>query len=403
MATNQDQDSLSAIPYERISADFAEQAPSASTMSERTGERAPDRPVGVIRRHVSPGFEKQRSKSASQKAIAAAVAPGKLTGPVRQKDKFVPLPDSGLIVGLPPAEALIPTPIQEEDALLEPTVGRITVYCIAESLDRKALELTLRSSAPASALHVYQESLHFQTPGTGGTTGDVFFFEYGVVACWGLTASQEHSIVKRLGGLCQRQPLPPDEVEKDEYVFKMSMTEPPHIQNDTFTINKRQGRDHEVKLAISHALAQSSKLGVYEDRVIRLVHQTKHLPEALAKQGTVHISRKKVAQLIGKVFLQSSAVNLLSTVLDTPDFFWSRPDHLQGLYERASEYLELETRVEVLNARFQVLQEMLDMLRDHQNNHHTQRLEWIIIALIAVDLVVLVFQLLSSFGYLKGK
>lgn len=38
----------------------------------------------------------------------------------------------------------------------------------------------------------------------------------------------------------------------------------------------------------------------------------------------------------------------------------------QVLYERACDYLELETRVEVLNARFQVLQEMLDMLRDHQ-------------------------------------
>jgi hypothetical protein len=31
----------------------------------------------------------------------------------------------------------------------------------------------------------------------------------------------------------------------------------------------------------------------------------------------------------------------------------------------------------------QVLQEMLDMLRDHQQNHHSARLEWIIIWLIA--------------------
>jgi hypothetical protein len=33
--------------------------------------------------------------------------------------------------------------------------------------------------------------------------------------------------------------------------------------------------------------------------------------------------------------------------------------------------------------RLQVLQEMLDMLRDHQQNHHSARLEWIIIWLIA--------------------
>lgn len=29
-----------------------------------------------------------------------------------------------------------------------------------------------------------------------------------------------------------------------------------------------------------------------------------------------------IAKLIGKVFIQKSAVNLLSSVLDTPEFFW---------------------------------------------------------------------------------
>lgn len=40
-----------------------------------------------------------------------------------------------------------------------------------------------------------------------------------------------------------------------------------------------------------------------------------------------------------QVFLQNANVNLLSSVLDTPSFFWSAPDHLQALYERACEYL----------------------------------------------------------------
>jgi uncharacterized Rmd1/YagE family protein len=47
-------------------------------------------------------------------------------------------------------------------------------------------------------------------------------------------------------------------------------------------------------------------------------------------------------------------VNLISTVLDVPEFFWSAPDYLQALYQRAFDYLEMETRVEVLNARFTV-------------------------------------------------
>ncbi len=40
-----------------------------------------------------------------------------------------------------------------------------------------------------------------------------------------------------------------------------------------------------------------------------------------------------------QVFLLNTQVTLLSSVLDTPSFFGSAPDHLQALYERALEYL----------------------------------------------------------------
>jgi len=50
--------------------------------------------------------------------------------------------------------------------------------------------------------------------------------------------------------------------------------------------------------------------------------------------------------------------------------------------------------VDVLNARFAVLQEMLDMLRDHQNNKHSARLEMIVIWLILVEVGLGCFGLL---------
>ncbi len=39
------------------------------------------------------------------------------------------------------------------------------------------------------------------------------------------------------------------------------------------------------------------------------------------------------------------------------------------------------------------------MLRDHKNNSHAARLEWIIIWLLLVDVVLMLFQLLSLFGF----
>ena len=120
--------------------------------------------------------------------------------------------------------------------------------------------------------------------------------------------------------------------------------------------------------------------------------------ESLALSGQVDISSKDIAKLIGKIFLQKSAVNLQSSVLDTPEFFWHAPDFSTSLYTRLIEYLEIGDRVEILNSRFSVLQEMLDMLRDHENNAHSARLEWIVIWLIVVELVVGLLEVLGLFG-----
>ena len=50
-------------------------------------------------------------------------------------------------------------------------------------------------------------------------------------------------------------------------------------------------------------------------------------------------------------------------------------------------------------AVLQVLTEMLDMLRDHQNNSHTARLEWIVIWLIVVEVIVGLFECASILGW----
>ena len=57
----------------------------------------------------------------------------------------------------------------------------------------------------------------------------------------------------------------------------------------------------------------------------------------------------------------------------------------QSLYKRVTEYLELEQRVTVLNNRFEVLTELLNIVREHENNLHIARLEWIVIWLIVVE------------------
>ena len=129
------------------------------------------------------------------------------------------------------------------------------------------------------------------------------------------------------------------------------------------------------------------------------------LPDGNACLRALQVSRtrKEIAQLIGLVFIQKSNVNLLSTVLDTPEYFWSSPDNQQALYKRATEYLELEQRVSVLNNRFEVMTELLNIVREHENNLHTARLEWIVIWLVVVEVVIGLLECASILGIVREK
>ncbi|KAL4859482.1 Sporulation protein RMD8 [Chlorella vulgaris] len=329
-------------------------------------------PPGVAgmlsRRGASPaGVEPAAPRRPAPKpSTTKVVAPGQPAPPGRSRDRFISLPDELQGDGQMVVPELSPTIFEDLPGLdVEAgTRGRITVYCIAESLDRKALELRLRERGGSALLHQYPDVLYglYESAKEGEPCrGECFYFDYGAVAFWGLSERQEREVLRTLLAPCLVDDLEMSEVEVDEFQFHYSLNEKPHIQNDTITINLRLRSDHLIKLSISHALAQSAKLSVYEERVIQIVESTKDLPEALAATGEVGLTRKQIARMIGRVFIQKSAVNLLSTVLDTPEFFWSAPDSMQNLYKRVCEYMEYDTRVEVLNNRFQVLQEMLDM------------------------------------------
>ena len=69
--------------------------------------------------------------------------------------------------------------------------GRITIVCIADSLDRTQLQAKLRERGPKFLQHSHPDVLYGQyVSASGEAQGDVFYFDYGVVAFWGLEKPQ---------------------------------------------------------------------------------------------------------------------------------------------------------------------------------------------------------------------
>ena len=126
---------------------------------------------------------------------------------------------------------------------------------------------------------------------------------------------------------------------------------------------------------------------------------SKFLPAELARRGELGLTRREVVRMSGRLFRLRVGIMLGGTVLDTPEWFWESEPELMDLYsavrgtttssmELIVEYLELTSRVQVLNERSDVLFDLLDILSDSIAESNMGRITWIIIALILLSVLV---------------
>lgn len=142
-----------------------------------------------------------------------------------------------------------------------------------------------------------------------------------------------------------------------------------------------------VKLSISHALAQSVKISLFEELVENTIELTQDFPHEVALTGKVNMARKNVMMFIGELFILRININLHGSVLDSPELMWAEP-HLEPIYHATRGYLEINQRVDLLNQRLEVISDLLEMMKEQLGHAHEEYLEFIVIVLIAIEILV---------------
>ncbi|MBA3721371.1 MAG: RMD1 family protein [Parachlamydiaceae bacterium] len=245
-------------------------------------------------------------------------------------------------------------------------------YCTATSYQIKPLYERLKEIHKPT---LYRDVIHM-TVSYEAMYGDIFYFPYGVMVAWGLPQQLCQRYLEKVREF-EHQPL--DDIETDEFTFIVGDSQ--KIVEDEIIL---PNDDTLHRLAISHGLAQSVKLGTFENAIRKTFDHTKYIPEDLAKYGSISLSRREIRRKMGELFIERNSINLHVDVLDTPEFFWDYPE-LEPLYAMTASYLDIETRVEVLNQRLDVVHELFEMLGNELNHQHSSRLEWTIICLIVIE------------------
>lgn len=149
---------------------------------------------------------------------------------------------------------------------------------------------------------------------------EMFVYSYGVVVFWNFTEHQEKDILADLtfadadaiengtSSLLTR-PLDQDDFETEEFHFEYSADiKRPRVFNDMITLLPRS--DHMIKLTISHAIAQSTRLCFFEERMSETMLDAQHVPKTLALTGELNMTRAEIIRMVGRLFKSRVDINL---------------------------------------------------------------------------------------------
>lgn len=261
---------------------------------------------------------------------------------------------------------------------------RCVSFCTADSYDIPSLAAYFRKKG--YFIRISRDFLHVTNL---KRQGDIFFFNHGSFVCWGFKKNFEARLVDAVKEFSVH---PLSHVESDHFYFRYgdetTIDTHERLRLDIITLDSS---DAQIKLAISYGLAQSIKLEAFEEAIQQAIKKNSYLPEEIATHGIISLSRRAIFKRMGEIFIARSSININIEYLDAPEFFWRNPS-LEPFYIMTKKFLDIQSRVMALNQKLDVLQELLDILNSQVQHRYSSLLESIIILLIAVEIIISLFQ-----------
>lgn len=145
-----------------------------------------------------------------------------------------------------------------------------------------------------------------------------------------------------------------------------------------------------AKIAFSSGLARSTKLAKLETMLSNYIESTRSVPIMMSQGIKMPLDRRMVMQRTGQLLQLRAQLNHYSELTDSlPDLFWDSPHELglETYYDQACRSLDVGVRIRILNEKMDYAQEIATILRETLAANHSSNLEWIIIALILIEVV----------------
>ncbi|ORX87696.1 DUF155-domain-containing protein [Anaeromyces robustus] len=266
-------------------------------------------------------------------------------------------------------------------------------YCTAEGYNIDKLSSILNKNY-AECTSVTNDILRIKF--SNDNNNEAYIFADGTVVSWGPDESENLKLLNKIKK-AEIKRLKIHEYEWFNYIENNNI--PGGMKDDIVYIGNAISAD-EAKLAFSTGFSRSVKLSVLEDLLDQYLYKNKWIPDYLTRGKRLPLSRTQVLQRIGELFQLRGSANLYSDLLETPDFCWSS-DQLAEYFGNISRVLEIRSRMSIFNRKLDYANDMSSLMKSHLKERHNFKLEWIIITLIAIEVIAGGVTVLEKLGYIN--
>ncbi|MDH3419418.1 MAG: RMD1 family protein [Gammaproteobacteria bacterium] len=219
--------------------------------------------------------------------------------------------------------------------------------------------------------------------------GYVALFRFGVVVVVNLDDAEESALLDSVMPIVSGKFA---ERENEAYDILIDREAAEHI--DARGVITLRELSIERFLVVAHALAKSVMLAHHETSVMPIMTRVETIALDL-QAGRTPARPAQLVSKIGNVLLMESRTVSRIEITEKPAITWDDPA-LDRLYERIASDLELRERDVALTRKLALIARTSELYLDLLSTRQGLRLEWYIVVLIAVEIVLIVYDIFAS-------
>ncbi len=249
---------------------------------------------------------------------------------------------------------------------------RLTAFCFAESTDLKSFKVAftakLESSSGTELLYLTSHR------------GWICVYNHGTVVFANVSEAEQSSILE----LLRKHSINPlSQLLREDYLLTTKGGGATRCTEQAIVIPRFSLPALRIAmLTMAHTVA----LDNYSQIADNLLAEVRKYANEMEQRGKLKISRTNMRKFIGRTLNVKNRIVENLYLFDQPDIVWDDP-LLRKIYDSMTANFDLRTRFKEIEYTFRIIDDNVSMFNDLFMHRESSRLEWIIIILIAIEVV----------------